>query len=257
MVAGAGKHASAQPPQHVSLYAAGSLKSAMTEIAAAFTKQTGIVVDPTYGSSGTLRDRIENGAAADVFASADTANPLALQRDGKSGPVSVFTHNRLCLLVKSDIAGTRDVVSLMLDPAVRLITSMPGADPAGDYTEQLFKLIDMRRTKSLETLDAKALRLIGGAGAVPIPAGTDPGTYLLLTANRGDALLAYCSGFAAAVAAHPTHVRSLEMPSNLSVRAEYGMVLRQDPSPAARALRDFILSDAAQTMLVKAGFSRT
>ncbi|HEY5348880.1 MAG TPA: hypothetical protein VIJ64_04080 [Candidatus Lustribacter sp.] len=42
----------------------------------------------------------------------------------------------------------------------------------------------------MAALDAKALRLFGGTDAVAIPSGPDIGTYLLLTANRGDALLA-------------------------------------------------------------------
>ena len=81
----------AQTPAHVTLFAAGSLRPAMTEIVRAFTAQTGIAVDPVYGSSGLLRQQIENGATADVFASADTDSPNKLSSEGKTGPVTVFT----------------------------------------------------------------------------------------------------------------------------------------------------------------------
>jgi molybdate transport system substrate-binding protein len=246
----------AQAPQHVTLFAAGSLHSALADIATAFTQQTGIVVDQTYGSSGLLRERIEKGEIADVFASADTDSPKKLQSEGKSGTVTVFTRNRMCLLVKPALAGARPVADLMLDPALRLVTSTPKADPAGDYAEAIFAKLNAQRSGSLAALDAKALRLIGGANAVSIPAGADLAVYLLLTSNQGDTFLAYCSGFVASVAADPSRLRSLEMPPDLAVRADYGLTLRNEAPPAAAQLRDFILSPAGQAILVRYGFSR-
>jgi len=243
-------------PAHVTLFAAGSLRGAVSEIVRAFSTQTGIAVDPTYGSSGVLREKIEGGAVADVFASADTANPLQLQREGKSGTVAVFTRNRMCLLVKSSVAGTRGVADLLLDPAVRLITSTPKADPAGDYAETIFAKLDVQRPGSRALLDAKALRLIGGSDAVPIPPGADLGTYLLLTGDRGDALLAYCSGFVASVAAEPVRLRSLEMPTGVAVQADYGLAVRPDAPPSAIQLRNFLLGPTTQAIFAKFGFSR-
>ena len=245
----------AQTPQTISLYAAGSLKGALTELAQAFTKQTGIVVNQTYGSSGTLRARIENGDAADVFASADVESPQRLAREGKAGPVTVFTHNRMCLLVKSATVAKRSVIEVMLDPAVRLVTSTPQADPAGDYAERIFGAIDAQRPGSSAILDAKALRLVGGRDAVPIPPSADAGTFLLLTANRGDAFLAYCSGFGTATTAHPAELQSLEMPPALAVRADYGLTLLSGAPEAAQRFRSFILSDQGQGTLMKYGFS--
>jgi molybdate transport system substrate-binding protein len=254
-VVGAIAPAAAQTPQHVSLYAAGSLHEAMDDIATAFTQSTGIVVDRTYGSSGLLRQRIENGEVADVFASADTDSPQRLASEGKGGPVTVFTRNRMCLAVKPDIASGRSVTKIMLDPAVRLITSTPKADPAGDYAETIFAKIDARLPGSLAVLDAKALRLIGGTDAVSIPAGADSGVYLLLTANRGDAFLAYCSGFVTTIAKSAGALRSMPMPNHLTVSANYGLTVRAGAPPAAATLRAFILSPAGQTILKRYGFS--
>ena len=64
----------------VRLYAAGSLRAAMTEIARAFTVQYGVPVETTFGASGLLRERIERGESADVFASADMQHPTTLMR---------------------------------------------------------------------------------------------------------------------------------------------------------------------------------
>jgi len=45
----------------VRLYAAGSLRVALTEVAVAFEKQEGIPVATEFGASGLLRERIEKG----------------------------------------------------------------------------------------------------------------------------------------------------------------------------------------------------
>jgi molybdate transport system substrate-binding protein len=79
----------------VRLYAAGSLRVALTEVTVAFEKQEGIPVATEFGASGLLRERIEKGAPAEVFASADMGHPAALQKAGRSGPVVLFARNRL------------------------------------------------------------------------------------------------------------------------------------------------------------------
>jgi molybdate transport system substrate-binding protein len=255
LLALANRPAQAQTPVHVSLYASGTLHGALAEIAKNFTQQTGIVVDQTYGASPQLRERIESGDAADVFASADTVNPQRLAREGKSGPVTIFGHNRMCLLVKPFVAGTRKADDLMLDGSVRLITAMPIRDSAGDYAEAVFGRIDDHELGALAYLDSKALRYFGNPD-IPIPAGADPGAYLLLTANRGDAFLGWCTAAATSVETNPSRLQSLQMPASIAVVANYGLTLRNGASPGAALLRAFILSDASQVILEKYGFGR-
>ena len=60
------------------VYAAGSLREAMTAVAQLHEAQTGDRVGLTFGASGLLRERIERGEAAQVFASADTQHPATL-----------------------------------------------------------------------------------------------------------------------------------------------------------------------------------
>ncbi|MGZ3361870.1 MAG: substrate-binding domain-containing protein, partial [Xanthobacteraceae bacterium] len=62
----------------VTLYAAGSLRGALTEIAGAFEASAGQKVVAKYGPSGTLKDEIAGGARVDVFASANMDHPKAL-----------------------------------------------------------------------------------------------------------------------------------------------------------------------------------
>jgi len=149
--------------EQINLYAAGSLKAALTEIAKAFTKQHGIPVQTTFGASGLLRERIENGEAADVFASANMEHPERLLKADKSGPVLLFARNRLCALAHPNLAVTPEtLLDVLLDPAVKLGTSTPRADPSGDYAWRLFQKAEKIRPGSYARLDAKALKLTGG-----------------------------------------------------------------------------------------------
>ena len=62
----------------VQLYAAGSLRAALTEVGRSFESETAISVKAKFGPSGVLKDEILNGAKADVFASANLEHPRAL-----------------------------------------------------------------------------------------------------------------------------------------------------------------------------------
>jgi molybdate transport system substrate-binding protein len=55
----------------VTIFAAASMKNAVDDINAAFTKMSGVKVVASYAASPALAKQIENGAPADVFASAD------------------------------------------------------------------------------------------------------------------------------------------------------------------------------------------
>jgi molybdate transport system substrate-binding protein len=55
----------------ITVFAAASLTNALDDVDTAFTKQTGIKVVVRYGASSALAKQIEQGAPADVFASAD------------------------------------------------------------------------------------------------------------------------------------------------------------------------------------------
>src|SRR5262249_26390406 len=55
----------------ITVCAAASMKNALDEVNAAYTKATGIKPVASYAASSALMKQIENGAPADVFASAD------------------------------------------------------------------------------------------------------------------------------------------------------------------------------------------
>ncbi|MCA3631113.1 MAG: molybdate ABC transporter substrate-binding protein, partial [Methylobacterium sp.] len=123
----------------VLLHAAGSLRGALTEISQAFQQQHGTAVTQRYAPSGLLRDAIEGGEKAEVFASANVSHPQSLAKAGKAGPVVLFARNELCAFVRHGLTVTPgNLLDRMLDPAIKVGTSTPKADPAGDYAFQVF-----------------------------------------------------------------------------------------------------------------------
>src|ERR1700722_14913373 len=90
----------------VRLYSAGSLRAAMTDIGKAFSAAYGVAVEPTFGGSGLLKDRLAKGEGADVFTAADMGNPQALTQAGKSGPTVLFAHNHLCAILRPGLTAT-------------------------------------------------------------------------------------------------------------------------------------------------------
>ena len=88
------------PPPKIVVFAAASLKTAFTGIADRFKAANGAEVDFDFGGSSDLATQLNNGAAADVFASADTANMDKVAKTGllAGSPVN-FASNTLVIVV--------------------------------------------------------------------------------------------------------------------------------------------------------------
>ena len=73
-----------------------------------------------------------------MFASANMEHPEAVGRE-RGRPTVLFARNRLCAIARPGLDASPDtLLERMLDPAVKLGTSTPGADPAGDYAFAAF-----------------------------------------------------------------------------------------------------------------------
>lgn len=239
----------------VTLYAAGSLKGALSEVAAAFTQQTGIPVKGVFGPSGMLRERIEKGEIVDVFTSADMNHPRKLAASGKAPFVVRFTGNRLCAMAKPDVGLTAEnVLEKALSPKIKLGTSTPLSDPSGDYTWKIFDKAEASKPGATQALKTKALQLVGGPNSEVIPEGRSAVPYMFST-GKADMFIAYCTTGQAARAEGVT-LTVVNLPPALAQSADYGMVvLTKSPESAQLAL--FIMSEAAQTILAKWGFEAT
>src|SRR5690606_7491990 len=145
----------------VNLFAAGSLRAALTDVARAFEAENGgkIRVETTFGASGLLRERIEKGEPAHAFASANTGHPKRLGEQGLTrSEMRVFARNELCALVRPGREVTSEtLLDVMLRPDVRVGTSTPKADPSGDYAFQLFANAETVKPGAKGKLEAKAL----------------------------------------------------------------------------------------------------
>ncbi len=244
--------ASAQQP--VLLHAAGSLRAALTEVTKAFSAETGLPVRAIFGASGLLRERIETGEPAEVFASADRGNPEALANAGRSGPVTSFARNALCAFTRPEVAATTGtLLARMLDPAIRLGTSTPKADPSGDYAWQLFAKAEALQPGAKAALEAKALQLTGGPTSPRGPEGRNLYGHVLAS-GQADIFLAYCTN-AGPIAAEEPALKQVALPSALVVGADYGLTLVNGASPNAGRLAMFIASPAGQAILGRHGFA--
>ena len=231
----------------VQLHAAGSLRAALTEIAAAFEAQTGIKVQAKFGPSGTLKDEIAGGARADVFASANMEHPQALASARKSGPVILFARNRLCALARPGVAvDTATLLDRMLDPTVKLGTSTPRA-------WEVFRKADKLRPGAFAALERKVLKLVGGPDAPTAPAGRT--VYgMLIAEGKADLFLTYCTN-AMEAKKDVAGAQIVALPEELAVGADYGLTVLANAPPDAYRFAMLILSADGQRILAKFGFT--
>ena len=238
----------------VQLYAAGSLKGALTDVAKAYETATSHKIEAKYGASGLLKNEIAGGAKTDLFASANMEHPQALHDAGKSGPVVLFARNKLCALVKPGLkVDSASLLARMLEPGVKLGTSTPQADPSGDYAFEVFKKAEAITPGAQAALEKKALQLTGAAGSASPPAGrTVYGWHV--AEGRADIFLTYCTNALTAQKENPDQ-QSVALPGNLSVGADYGLTVINDVLPAAQHFAQYIMSPEGQKILTNHGFA--
>jgi molybdate transport system substrate-binding protein len=229
---------------------AGSLTDAFTDLLRRFPAGADTIATPEFGPSGLMREKIETGLDVDLFASADMeqARRLALGHPERS--VIHFTRNRLCAIARTAVGLTpANMLDRLLDPAVRLATSTPGADPGGDYAWAVFTRAESLRAGARAALEAKAQQLYGGARTPLLVPGKGAVEGIFLT-DRADVGLAYCSGAPAVVREVPG-LAVVPLPPELTVGPAYGMVLL-NARPATLRFAAFVMSEGGGQAVMKA-----
>jgi ABC-type molybdate transport system substrate-binding protein len=237
----------------VQVYAAGSLRGPMTKIASEYQERTGQKIALIFGASGLLRERIEKGEPASVFASADTTHPQRLADGGSWNSPVVFVRNAMCAITNEKIsAEPSTLLSVMLEPDVRVGTSTPKSDPSGDYAWALFAKAETVRAGAFKALDAKAHKLTGAANSPQPPAGK---TFYGWAMDEGqaDVFLTYCTNAVAAQADVP-RLKIVQMPSELKVGAAYALTVNKAASTAAVTFAQALLDSPAQAIFKQYGF---
>jgi molybdate transport system substrate-binding protein len=239
------------------LYGAGSLREVMAQIAADYQAMRGLQVRTDFGPFGLMRERIERGEPVDVFASADLGHPLTLQREGRATVVAMFTRNTLCAVALPRVGLTpTNLLDRLLDPGVKLGTSTPKADPAGDYTWAMFRLADQVKPGSFAILDQKAQQIVGGTLPSATPNVTGGGADPAIAALRDggvDVVLGYCTSARLRMSQLP-ELQVVDIPEALRVGPEYGLALVKGARAGATDLMLYILSLDGQATLKRFGF---
>ncbi len=240
----------------LTLYAAGSLKAALSDVVASYEKSYNAKVTTKFGPSGLLRKAIEQGEKPDVFASANMTHPEKLASGGWGSPVVMFAGNQLCALAQSYVDVTsNNLLNILLDNSTKVGTSTPKADPSGDYAWKLFQRADMIKEGNFVTLSNKALQLTGGPESEKTPEGHNQYGWVM-SEKKADVFLTYCTN-AVLAQKEVQSLKIIRIPEELSVGADYGLLVRNEASKEAWRLAMFILSPEGQKILKDYGFEAT
>ena len=131
----------------LNVYAAASLREVFEQIDGA----------PTYNFAGSnvLQTQIQNGAPADVFASASPQEAQALFKAGNCERPVTFATNKLIMIVpKDNPGGVRSVYSLRKG-GLRVAIGTPGV-PIGAYTRSVLKRLGLTKALSKNTVSQES-----------------------------------------------------------------------------------------------------
>ncbi len=161
----------------LTVFAAASLTDAMKDVAALWEKQGHAPLRLSFGASSTLARQIEQGAPADLFASADEQwmDYLASRDLIVPGTRRDLLSNRLVLVVPADqprhvtIAPGFDLAGL-LGKDGRLATGDPAHVPAGIYARQALRKLgvwDIAQPHLAPAADVRSAVLLVERGEAP------------------------------------------------------------------------------------------
>ncbi len=219
------------------IFAAASLTSAFNKIKADF-----IALNPkvnltmNYNGSGSLVTQIQNGAPADVFASADGDNMNKLSGPGKIDFPQNFADNLLEIVVQQNNPKHIATLADLARPDVSVVLGDPASVPAGKYAKQALAAAGVSVTpKSLE---------------LNVTAVTQK-----IALQEADAGIVYVTDVKASVAAGQ-FVDGVPIPAAQNVVAVYPIgVLKNSPNQAvAQAFVAYVKSPAGQATLASFGF---
>jgi molybdate transport system substrate-binding protein len=223
------------------VFAASSLREAFTDLARAFERQhPGVSIELNLAGSQELRTQIENGAPADVFASADWKQMQALVSAGIAAPARVFARNTPVIAVpKGNPAGIHGLADL--DRARRIVVGAPEV-PIGAYALRILDAGDRRYGAGFRArVEARVVSRELNVRQV----------LAKVTLGEADAAIVYRTDAEAT-----RGVALVEIPSELNVVAEYPVAaLARAPDRAlAGAFVDLVLSQTGREVLARHGF---
>ena len=154
------------------IMAADALPKPIMEIGNIFKKEhPGVKIDYDFLGAGVLKGDIEEGAPCDVFLSANGKFQRQLKHKGFLKSYEVFAYDYLAAATPyNNPAGVTpsNLIQKLTDPNVALTTSSPHADPAGDYTWKMFRIINRRFPGAFKKITGHANHLLDAALVMPV-----------------------------------------------------------------------------------------
>ena len=219
----------------LNVFAAASLTEAFNDIKTELkTSNPGLDLTYNFAGSQALVTQIENGAPADVFASADEKNMQTLiDKNLVETPPKVFAKNKLEIAVAP---GNPKHITSLADTeksGVQLVLADPSV-PAGKYARQAYQKAGLPAPKPVSNeLDVKSV-------------------MAKLTSGEADAVVVYVTDVKAA----GDKVEGVEIPESQNVIATYpiAVVKATKHQSAAQAFVDEIATGAGPAALQARGF---
>jgi molybdate transport system substrate-binding protein len=228
--------------QEIVVFAAASLTDAMKDISGKWVEAGHRPLRLSFGSSSTLARQIEQGAPANVFASADEKwmDYLAEKQLIAAGTRKDLLGNDLVLVVPAGnpvrlTIGKGTGLTDLLGANGRLATGDPAHVPVGIYAEQALKALGM--------WDAISPRL----------ARTEDVRAALLLVERGEAPAGIVYATDAAASKSVAIAGTFPADSHDPISYPFAVVKAGD-TPDSHALLDFLTGPPARAVFVQRGF---
>lgn len=232
----------------VTVFAAASLTDAFTELAAEFeAANPGVSVVYNFAGSQALRSQIENGAQADVFASANALHMQGVVDAGMADAeaVSSFVTNSLVVIVPLGNPAEITTLADLARPGVKLVLATREV-PVGAYSYQ-----------ALDNLNAHPDLGPGYASEVVGNVVSEESNVRQVATKvalgEADAGLVYRSDVTATLREQVTEI---EIPTGYNIVASYPIApLSNAANPElAQTFVDFVRSVQGQAILMRWGF---
>lgn len=239
---------SAEEPGELTVFTASSLTGAFGEIGQIYENETNILVAFNFDGSQALRTQIENGAYADLFASANKKQMNALRNSGlmNNSSVVIFAENKLSLIVPKDNPAKIYSLSDLAKPGLKIVMGTKDV-PVGDYALQIISNLGNNSSYGPDYKTKVLANVISQETNV---------NYVVTKVALGEADVgfSYISDITEDLA---SKVDKIDIPAEFNIIAEYPMgILLESSYPAESSkFMDLVLSDKGKAILEKYGFS--
>lgn len=232
----------------LTVFAAASLTDAFNEIATVVMEQNeGLTITVETAGSQSLVTQLEEGASADVLATANTSTmDRAVESELIAGDPMIFTGNRLVIVTPMENPAGIESIDDLAGDDIRLVLANPEV-PAGNYANIAFC--------NYAAVEGSPNGFLNAINGNIVSEEVDVRTVLAkVQLGEADAGVVYASD-AVASELNGVPLNVIEFPDSVPTRAEYPIAaVAGDEEGAANAFINFVMSEEGQAILKKYGF---